>query len=107
MVRELFKTLGQMWHHPGGRSSILGLATVIGGGAVFYRFIEDWSWVDSLYFTVVTLTTVGYGDLSPTTTISKLFTIVLILVGVGAILGFLDFVVKRTAERKRSEAESE
>ena len=107
MLRELFKTVGQIWRSPGGRSSIIALATVVGGGAAFYRFVEDWSWVDSLYFTVVTLTTVGYGDLHPTTTPSKLFTVALILIGVGAILGFLDFVVKRTAERRKHESEAE
>lgn len=45
-------------------------------GTVVYHLLEDWSWVDSLYFSVVTLTTVGYGDLSPTTDLSKLFTVV-------------------------------
>jgi hypothetical protein len=107
MVRELLKTLAQMWQHTGGRSAILGLAGVVGAGTVFYRFVEDWSWVDSLYFTVVTLTTVGYGDLHPTTALSKLFTVALILVGVGAILAFLDFVVKQTARRQRLERKAD
>lgn len=107
MVRELLKTLAQMWRHTTGRSAILGLAGVVGGGTVFYHFVEDWPWVDSLYFTVVTLTTVGYGDLHPTTALSKLFTVALILVGVGAILAFLDFVVKQTARRQRLEREGD
>lgn len=78
-----------------------GILVVFTTGTVFYRLVEGWTWLDSLYFTVVTLTTVGYGDLAPTTPGSRLFTVVLILVGVGYILGFLNLLVKRSSERRR------
>ena len=42
-------------------------------GTVFFHFIEGWSFLDSLYFSVITLATVGYGDLTPHTIIGKLF----------------------------------
>jgi voltage-gated potassium channel len=51
-------------------------------GTISYHFIEDWSLFDSLYFTIVTLTTIGYGDLTPKTDDGKLFTMVFALVGV-------------------------
>jgi voltage-gated potassium channel len=51
-------------------------------GAIGYHFIEDWSLFDSLYFTIITLTTIGYGDLTPKTDGGKLFTMVFALVGV-------------------------
>jgi hypothetical protein len=44
--------------------------------------------VDAFYFSVTTLTTVGQGDLTPKTTIGKLFTVVYIFAGLGIILGF-------------------
>jgi len=52
-------------------------------GTVFYRTIEGWSWVDSFYFSVTTASTVGYGDLAPSTPLSKIFTALYIFVGVG------------------------
>ena len=59
-------------------------------GTVVYRFLEDWSWVDSLYFSVVAVTTVGFGDLSPSTDGSKLFTVVYILLGITVITTYLN-----------------
>jgi voltage-gated potassium channel Kch len=52
-------------------------------GTVFYRTVEGWSWIDALYFSVTTISTVGLGDLSPQTDFGKLFTVVYIFVGVG------------------------
>jgi voltage-gated potassium channel len=90
-----------------GRMALLAVLGLFVVGTVFYRIVEGWSWIDSFYFTVVTLTTVGYGDLAPTKVISKIFTVVLILGGVGAILAFLDALVRRTAERRIKESETE
>lgn len=75
------------------------MVNVVGLGTVFYKLVEGWSWIDSFYFTVVTLTTVGYGDLSPSRGVSKLFTVLFILVGVGFILAVLNFMVLETARR--------
>ena len=58
-------------------------------GTLFYRSVEGWSVLDSAYFSVATLTTVGYGDLAPSTPGSKVFTIVYILVGVGVLVAFV------------------
>ncbi|HMS49728.1 potassium channel family protein [Candidatus Neomicrothrix sp.] len=73
-------------------------------GTVVYHLLEDWSWVDSLYFSVVTLTTVGYGDLSPTTDLSKLFTVVYLVSGMSLLAAYFNEVMKRRERRaaKRS-----
>lgn len=63
---------------------------VIVVGTVVYHWLEDWSWVDSLYFSVVAGTTVGFGDLAPTTDGSKLFTIAYIITGFSIIATFLN-----------------
>lgn len=74
------------------RDLLLTTLITVGGGAVTYRYLEGWSWVDSFYFSVVTLTTVGYGDFSPQTDAGKIFTIFYILIGIGIILSFIDSV---------------
>ncbi len=76
------------------RTLSLSTLFILINGTVFYHFIERLSWIDALYFSVITLTTVGYGDISPQTNIGKLFTIVYILVGLGIIFGFIDAFYK-------------
>ncbi len=71
----------------------MGFLAIVGTGTVFYHFVEEWSCVDSLYFTVVMLTTSGFGDFYPTTEFSRIFTILFILIGVSFILGFLNFIM--------------
>ncbi len=61
-------------------------------GTFAYHQLEGWSYVDSFYFTGVTLTTVGYGDLHPTTDASKIFTVLFALAGIGVILASLTFL---------------
>ncbi len=92
-----------MWKEPAGRGLILGFLAIVGTGTVFYHFVEKWSWVDSLYFTVVMLTTVGFGDFYPTTEFSRIFTVLFILTGVAFILGFLSFIMSRTVQRRAEE----
>jgi hypothetical protein len=52
--------------------------------------------VDAFYVSVTTLTTVGLGDLSPTTTLGKLFTVICIFAGLSLVLGFIEIVAKET-----------
>ena len=54
-------------------------------GTILFSWIENWSILDSLYFSMVTLTTVGYGDFSPTTTVGKLFAIIYMIFGLSLI----------------------
>ena len=57
--------------------------------------------VDAFYFSVTTLTTVGLGDLSPQTTVGKIFTVIYIFAGLSIILGFIDAVSEQTLGRRR------
>ncbi len=70
-------------------------------GTWAYHAIEKWSWVDSFYFCVVSLTTVGYGDIAPKTTFGKLFTCLYLLVGVAIIASLVNILLKGTIARRR------
>jgi len=51
-------------------------------GVLGYRYISDYSWVDALYMTTITITTVGFGEVGPLNDAAKLFTVGLILASV-------------------------
>lgn len=61
------------------------LPVILIGGTLFYSHIEKWSYLDSLYFSVITLATVGYGDLHPVSAEAKIFTIFYVFFGVGLV----------------------
>lgn len=64
------------------RVAIWAMILLLLAGTVLFHQIEGWSWVDSFYFTGVSILTIGYGDLTPTHDLSKILTVVL---GFGAI----------------------
>ena len=85
---------------------LLGLvALTLGIGTVVYRLVEHMSWVDAYYLSVVTLTTVGYGDFSPETTFGKLFTTFYIFAGVGLLTTFIVYSMRRYLNRIRPQAQ--
>ena len=65
-------------------------------GTLFYANVEHWKVLDSLYFSVITLTTVGYGDFAPQTDIGKLFTIFYLLTGIGVLLSLIALIADNT-----------
>lgn len=79
----------------------LGVMSVLAIGVVFYHYVEGLRWLDSLYFCVVTLTTVGYGDITPKTDLGKLFTIFYLLIGIGIIAAFLNNLLRSTIARRK------
>ena len=77
---------------------LITVLVVICAGTVGYALIERWSLFDSLYMTVITVGTVGFGETHPLSTAGRAFTMVLILAGVGALgfslAQFIDFLLE-------------
>lgn len=76
------------------------VVVTLAAGTLFYRQIEGWSLLDSFYFSSITLTTVGYGDLAPETNAGKLFTVFYVFTGIGLIVAFLNAVAKSTVQQR-------
>jgi len=84
--------------HPAHQAFMLAVVVVLITGVVFYRLAEGWSLADSLYFTVIALSTIGFGDFTPTTTFSRLFTVLYAIIGVGLIGTLLHLVVTNSQQ---------
>jgi len=67
-------------------------------GVIGYMIIEGWNFRDSLFMTVITITTVGYGEVHDLTPAGEIFTIVLLVVGVGIFLYLLGTAAKLLLE---------
>jgi voltage-gated potassium channel len=63
-------------------------------GTVVFHLLEGWSILDSLYVTVQTVTTVGFGDLTPRTTLGRIFATFFMMLGVGVVLYALTSTVQ-------------
>lgn len=68
-------------------------------GTFFYNRVEGWSLLDSFYFTVVALTTVGFGDFAPATTLGKLFTVLYLVIGLGLLSSFIIQMAQLSRQR--------
>jgi voltage-gated potassium channel len=87
------------------REVLLSLALIVAVvlvGVLGYGLIEGWDAFDALYMTVITLTTVGYMEVHPLSHAGRVFTLFLILGGVGVVLGFLSTVAKVLLEKQFS-----
>jgi voltage-gated potassium channel len=98
------QALADLARDPATRGTVLLVLSLLIVGTAFYTTVEGWSVVDSVYFCVMTLATVGFGDLVPTTDTGKLFTVAYVLAGIGLLVAFFSALAARTltlqAERR-------
>ena len=88
-------------------AAISSIVIVLGLGTWLFHWLEDWTWLESLYFVVSTATTVGYGDVTPETDMGRIAAIVFMLIGTGILvtsIGFIGayFVNRREAKIKKN-----
>lgn len=104
-VINLVKLLSSIWYGVKSdeefRILIFVLITLIASGTIFYSSVEGWEVIDSLYFSVMTMSTIGYGDFHPTTTLSKLFTIIYALLSIGVFVAVVTKIVATILDKKR------
>ncbi len=75
-----------------------GFTLILLGGTVGYMYLEGYEFADAIYLTIITVATVGYGDMVPTHPAGKLLTVVLVLVGVSFVMYMFSKIVEAMVE---------
>ncbi len=102
LVYGYFRALIGILKDPAVKSLTLFILLLVIVGAFFYHQVEGWSYLNSVYFCVVTLATVGYGDLAPKTNPGKIFTIFYIMIGIGAFVTFASALAQKMSEKRET-----
>ena len=84
---RLARVVRHSWDDPEFRALLTIFAALLATGTVLYAGIEGGSVLDALYFCMATVSTVGYGDVTPHTALGKIFTIVYLPLGIGVFAG--------------------
>ena len=98
--RGLARALHAVWRDPETKALPVVAGALVLTGTMFYWRFEDWTIIESFYFCIVTLTTVGFGDFSPTTAGTQIFTVVYILTGFGVLVALLTSVAQQYLKHK-------
>jgi voltage-gated potassium channel len=65
--------------------TLFGIVLVLVTGTLGYRLIEGWPFLDGFYMTVITITSIGYGEIHPLSTEGRIFTLFIIAIGIGVV----------------------
>lgn len=83
---------------------MLLVTTILAISTIFFHFVEGWTWFNSFYFSVVTMSTVGYGTIVPLTILGKIGVIILIFSGVGALAALVQIIAMDSIEKHTEKA---
>tara|TARA_Y100000310_G_C20337056_1_gene648015 strand:- start:8 stop:352 length:345 start_codon:yes stop_codon:yes gene_type:complete len=82
---------------------VVSFVLLMFGGTLLYHSVEEWGYLDSAYFMVITATTIGYGDVTPQTNIGKIITIIYSFIGVAFMLYLVSTVSHFVFEKRMEE----
>ena len=100
IVRSAVHLVRILWRKEAFRGLLWVTFVTILVGTWFYHRFEPTitTWVDAYYFTVITLTTIGYGDMGPTLPFTRIFTTFYVFAGLGIIAGLIGIVGETVIE---------
>lgn len=109
LFMNLYRLLKAIYHGLRGDSDfrvlLFLLVTLLIGSTLFYWHYEGWSIVDSLYFSVMTMSTIGYGELAPSHDLSKIFTIIFSVLSIGIFAAVTSKIVANIIRRRHDRVE--
>ena len=97
-----WRSIRSIWADEASRGILLMAALLLVAGTVIFMFIEGFSPLDSFYFCFITLATIGYGDITPTTDLGKLVTVVYGIAGLGVMGALITTIATQHVRRAKS-----
>ena len=94
-------SLSRVARDPDTRNILTASGLLLLSGMVLFRFIEDLGWLDALYFSFITLSTIGFGDITPATEFGKVVTIVYSIAGLGILAALINAIASHGPRRSR------
>lgn len=105
LIRTIFLGLRDVWREPRVRGLLLFAFSMIALATGTFWLLEDWTLLDAAFFSVVTISTVGYGELVPQTVAGKIFAMFYILVGLGVFVAAASAVAEALMRRREEDRE--
>lgn len=106
-LRDVIHGLLMALREPRVRGLLTLTFTLILIASLVYNWVEGWRMVDSIYFAVMTIATIGYGDFSPKTDTGKIFTIFYVLIGLGIFVATASAIADSIINDRRSRRQHE
>jgi voltage-gated potassium channel len=88
-LAQFWSAVRTAWRDPAFRSLAALTTLLLLVGTLVFHEVEGWAYLDSFYFSAITLATVGYGDFTPQTPVGKLLTVFYIFMGFGLLVALL------------------
>lgn len=101
-LAQFWSAVRTAWRDPSFRSlaALTGLLLLV--GTLVFHEVEGWAYLDSFYFSAITLATVGYGDFTPKTPAGKLLTIFYVFMGFGMLVALLTRFAEAMIQTERA-----
>jgi voltage-gated potassium channel Kch len=106
-IRSLFLGLRAAFGDPRVLSLMSFTLVMVLCASAFYSYVEGWGALDAIYFSVITISTVGYGDFSPQTVPGKIFTMGYVLIGLGIFVAAATSVANAILSQREKMREDE
>jgi len=103
MISTIYFGLRDVWLDDRVRGLLLFAISMIALATVTFWLVEGWSLLDAAFFSVVTISTVGYGELVPQTSVAKIFAMFYILIGLGVFVAAASAVAEALLRRRETD----
>jgi voltage-gated potassium channel len=101
------RALGDLWADTTTRSLLIAAAWLLVAGTIVFMIIEGFSPIDSFYFSFVTLATIGYGDIAPTSELGKIVAVLYGISGLGVMASLISAIARRRVSRRHRRRSSD